>query len=297
METRWMDSQQSCNDYARIEQAIRYLEANYTRQPDLSEIARSINLSEYHFQRLFTRWVGISPKRFLQYLTKEHARRLLQASGNTLEATYRAGLSSLGRLHDLMVTTEAVTPGEIKRQGEGMRITYGFHPTPFGECLLALTERGICNLIFVQNGDRQQALASLRRSWKRAELVEDASQSAPLAEQVVQAICGDASMPLSLHLRGTNFQIKVWEALLRIPPGAVVTYEELATQIEGPQAARAVGNAVGRNPIAWLIPCHRVIRKAGDFGEYRYGSARKKAILGWEMARADEMRDRAINKG
>jgi len=277
---------QLTEDYFRVEQAIRYLEKNFRNQPGLSDVAESIGLSEYHFQRLFTRWVGISPKRFLQYLTKEYAIDLLRRSENLLEVTYESGLSSPGRLHDLFVTCEAVTPGEFKNRGEGLSIRYGFHSTPFGECLLATTPRGICSLIFVERGARTQALAELRSQWKNAALVEDATATRIYARQIF--FPGDRKdSPLPLLLNGTNFQIKVWEALLRIPAGSVVTYKDLALSIGMPQAARAVSNAIASNPIAVVIPCHRVIRRDGDFGGYHYGAARKKALLGWEFARKE----------
>ena len=250
---------------------------------NLNEVAAQVGLSEYHFQRLFTRWAGISPKRFLQYLTKENAKQLLAQSPNLLEATYAAGLSSPGRLHDLFIQTEAVTPGEYKSRGQGIRIRYGYHTTPFGECLLALTDRGICWLAFV-DGERDSALAQLRQDWANATLTEDPACTAPVVEQIFSA---QSDTPLTLHLRGTNFQIKVWEALLRLPAGQVTSYEALAGQVCSSRAARAVGNAVAHNPVAFLIPCHRVLQKSGEFGNYRYGSVRKKAILGWEMARAD----------
>jgi AraC family transcriptional regulator of adaptative response/methylated-DNA-[protein]-cysteine methyltransferase len=272
--------QQLSEDYRRIEQAIVYLETHYRRQPELHEIAASIGLSEYHFQRLFTRWVGISPKRFLQFLSKEGAKELLGHSSNLLETTYSVGLSSPGRLHDLFVNTEAVTPGEYKARGAGLTIRYGFHPTPFGECLLGLTERGICHLGFVQN-DRETALVNLKADWKGAGLLEDPAASGPFIAPIFSL--GHSPTPISLFLTGTNFQLKVWEALLNIPAGSVSTYESLAAQIGRPAAVRAVGNAVGRNPVALLIPCHRVIRKQGKFGDYRYGSARKKALLVWEQ--------------
>jgi len=278
-----VDPRQLNEDYQRIEQAIRYLETHYQHQPELQEIAAAIGLSEYHFQRLFTRWVGISPKRFLQFLTKEGAKELLDRSANLLDATYSVGLSSPGRLHDLFVNTEAVTPGEYKTRGAGLTIRYGFHPTPFGECLLGLTERGICHLGFVENG-REAALADLRAEWMGATLVEDPAATGPLIAPIFSL--EHSPTPISLFLTGTNFQLKVWEALIRIPSGSAGTYEQIAAQIGRPSAVRAVGTAVGHNPVAVLIPCHRVIRKMGEFGNYRYGSARKKALLGWEMSRA-----------
>jgi AraC family transcriptional regulator of adaptative response/methylated-DNA-[protein]-cysteine methyltransferase len=273
--------------YKLIEQAIQYIEANVQRQPELEEIASSVGLSEYHFQRIFTQWAGISPKRFMQFLTKEHAKGLLAESENLLETTHQVGLSSLGRLHDLFVNTEAVTPGEYRSRGAGLTIRYGLHLTPFGKCLIATTERGICNLSFVQTSEGD-AIDNLVDNWEQAKMIEDHSSTAPLAARIfsAQSPAGDrqTDSPLKLHLRGTNFQIKVWEALLNIPIGAVTTYEQIAAKIGSPHAFRAVGTAVGHNPIAVLIPCHRVIRKNGEFGNYLYGSARKKALLAREFS-------------
>jgi AraC family transcriptional regulator of adaptative response/methylated-DNA-[protein]-cysteine methyltransferase len=264
-------------DYRLIEQAIRYIESNATRQPELEEVAAAVGMSEFHFQRTFTRWAGISPKRFLQFLTKEHAKGLLAQSENLLDTTHQVGLSSLGRLHDLFVTTEAVTPGEYKTRGAGVTIRYGIHPTPFGKCLIATTERGICHLGFVQTSEGD-AVDNLVAAWKEAKMIEDGKATAPLVAPIFD-LKWRGNEALRLHLRGTNFQIKVWEALLQIPQGTVTTYERIATRIGQPSALRAVGSAVGHNPIAVLIPCHRVLRKDGDFGNYRYGSARKKALL------------------
>jgi AraC family transcriptional regulator of adaptative response/methylated-DNA-[protein]-cysteine methyltransferase len=276
------DFHQHAMDYERVEQAIRFLEQNFHHQPPLAEIADSVNLSEFHFQRLFSRWVGISPKRFLQFLTKEYAKKLIANSENILDVTYDSGLSSPSRLHDLFVTCEAMTPGEYKTKGAGIKITHGFHPSPFGDCLLAVTDRGICGLRFVQ-GDNKSALTDwLRSKWPGAVFEQNLPQTQSLADRVFDFSSGDTSAPLHLYVRGTNFQIKVWEALLKIPLGRAVTYEDIARHIGLPRAARAVGNAVGQNPIPFLIPCHRVIRKMGEFGNYGEGPARKKAILGWE---------------
>lgn len=274
------DFQELSADYERIEKAIHFIEENYQRQPELGEIAASAGLSEFHFQRLFTRWAGISPKRFLQFLTKENAKDLLQHS-SVLNATYSVGLSSPGRLHDLFVSTEAVTPGEYKTAGEGLTIQYGFHPTPFGEALIGLTERGICHLSFVQNS-RESALLNLKSRWSRATLQEDQHATGAMLAPIFSL--GEHPTPIALFLSGTNFQLKVWEALLTVPRGALTTYEQVAAQIGQPTALRAVGTAIGHNPIAYLIPCHRVIRKMGEFGNYRWGTARKKALLGWESA-------------
>jgi AraC family transcriptional regulator, regulatory protein of adaptative response / methylated-DNA-[protein]-cysteine methyltransferase len=279
---RQIDFKQSSEDYQRIEQAILYLENHYKEQPSLEAVAASIGLSEYHFQRLFTRWAGVSPKRFLQFLTKEGAKELLGRSENLLDTTHQVGLSSLGRLHDLFVTTEAVTPGEYKTRGEGVTIRYGIHLTPFGKCLIGMTERGICHLGFV-SGREGEAIDGLVSEWKEASMVEDYRATAALVGPIFDLRYDTRiRQPLTLHLRGTNFQLKVWEALLQIPVGTATTYEGLAQRIGQPNASRAVGSAVGHNPIAVLIPCHRVIRKVGDFGNYRYGELRKKALLARE---------------
>lgn len=277
------DPKQLSQDYLRIEQAIQYLENHYKDQPSLEEVAANIGLSEYHFQRLFTRWAGVSPKRFLQFLTKEGAKELLDRSENLLDTTHQIGLSSLGRLHDLFVTTEAVTPGEYKSRGAGVTIRYGLHASPFGKCLIAVTERGICHFSFVQMSEGD-AIDHLVSEWKQARMTEDYHSTAPLVEPIFDLRESGRSKALNLHLRGTNFQLKVWEALLQVPAGAVTTYEGLASRIGKPNAARAVGTAVGHNPIAVLIPCHRVIRKVGEFGHYRYGALRKKALLAREFA-------------
>jgi AraC family transcriptional regulator of adaptative response/methylated-DNA-[protein]-cysteine methyltransferase len=223
----------------------------------------------------------VSPKRFLQFLTKEGAKELLEKSENLLDTTHQVGLSSLGRLHDLFVTTEAVSPGEFKTRGEGVTIRYGLHASPFGKCLVAVTERGICHLGFVQTSEGD-AIDSLVSEWKNAQMMEDQLFTAPLVEPIFDL---GTRGRLNIHLRGTNFQLKVWEALLQIPAGTVTTYEGLAERIGQPGAFRAVGTAVGHNPIAVLIPCHRVIRKVGEFGNYRYGSLRKKALLAREYTR------------
>ncbi len=277
------DFKQSSEDYLRIEQAIMYLENHFKDQPNLDEVAANVGLSEYHFQRLFTRWAGVSPKRFLQFVTKESAKDLLDKSENLLDTTHQVGLSSLGRLHDLFVNTEAMSPGEYKSRGEGVTIRYGIHLTPFGKCLIGLTERGICHLGFVQ-GSEGEAIDNLVSEWKEAKMIEDYRATAALVGPIFDLRFNTRIKPLTLHLRGTNFQLKVWEALLQIPAGSVSTYEGIASRISNPNAVRAVGTAVGHNPIAVLIPCHRVIRKAGDFGKYRYGALRKKALLAFESA-------------
>jgi AraC family transcriptional regulator of adaptative response/methylated-DNA-[protein]-cysteine methyltransferase len=277
--------QQLSQDYYRVEKAIKFLSENVDRQPQLAEIAACVNLSEFHFQRVFSRWTGISPKRFLQYLTKEYAKQLLEDSRNILDVSYDAGLSGPGRLHDLFVTCEAVTPGEYKNRGQYLDIQYGFHPSPFGECLLAITERGICGLRFVRNGDRKELVDELKKKWPNANVSCNPDETRPLVKKIFDFSVENNSAPLCLYIKGTNFQIKVWEALLKISLGKAVSYEDVALHIGMPKAARAVGNAVGQNPIPFLIPCHRVIQKLGDFGNYGEGRARKKAILGWEASR------------
>jgi AraC family transcriptional regulator of adaptative response/methylated-DNA-[protein]-cysteine methyltransferase len=276
---------QASLDYQRIERAIQYLRGHFLEQPDLATVARAAHLSEYHFQRLFSRWAGISPKRFLQFLTVEHAKRQLAESKAVLTAALNAGLSGPGRLHDLFVSVEAVTPGEFKSRGAGIQIDYGFHPTRFGPCLLGLTQRGICWLSFVSGTGKRAALQELRSHWGGAAFAEHPDTTGPAASRIFPNLEGRQKSPLSLLLMGTNFQIKVWRALLEIPAGAVVSYETIGARIGASRAARAVGSAVGQNAVAYLIPCHRVIRKSGLPGGYRWGDERKRAMLAWEAAR------------
>ena len=278
----WLD------DYTRIERAIVFLDENFRDQPRLEEIAATVHLSPFHFQRLFTRWAGISPKRFLQTLTLNHAKATLAESRSVLDAAFDAGLSGPSRLHDLFVTHESVTPGEFKRQGQGLHIDYGFHATPFGECLLAVTGRGICALGFVEREGETAVLERLAAGWPRAELREAPRCTGKIARLLfgTESSSAPAKEPVRIFLHGTAFQIKVWEALLRIPTGALASYDEIARRLGKPGAARAVGRAVAENPIAYLIPCHRVIRKSGAIGEYRWGAPRKRAMLAWEAGQA-----------
>jgi AraC family transcriptional regulator of adaptative response/methylated-DNA-[protein]-cysteine methyltransferase len=273
------------SDYERIEKAILFLQDHVYDQPTLEEVAEHLHLSPYHFQRLFKRWAGISPKRFLQFLTLDYAKQLLRETRNNLETTYRAGLSSPSRLHDLFVSVDAVTPGEYKALGFGLEIFFGVHDSPFGNCLVAVTERGLCGLSFLDAGGPQAALDSLHWQWPKAVLNENLEKTEWVIRRVFEPLRQDAPSPLPLLLKGTNFQIKVWEALLSIPTGSLTSYQDLARAIGKPTASRAVGSAVGANPIAYLIPCHRVIRSTGAIGNYRYGAVRKKAILLWEQAR------------
>ncbi len=272
-------------DYKIVEKAIHFIENNHDRQPTLSEIASSVNLSAFHFQRLFSRWVGISPKRFLQFLTKEYAKKLLKESKNILDVTYDAGLSSPGRLHDLFIHCEAVTPGEYKLKGDGLEIIYGFAHSPFGLCLIANTHRGICALKFVQGDTTKELIEWLYQQWPKASFIQDNNTIQYLSRSVFPFDNQKGQAPLHLYIKGTNFQIKVWEALTKIPFGMTVTYQDIATHIGLPGANRAVGTAIGKNPIPFLIPCHRVIRKMGEFGNYGEGKTRKKAIIGYEASK------------
>ena len=269
--------------YARIARAIEYLRRHAEDQPDLAAAARHVNLSDHHFQRVFTRWAGVSPKRFVQYLTVEHAKSRLAMAHGVLDTAATVGLSGPGRLHDLFVTLEGMTPGEYKEGGAGLDIQYGVHETPFGEALIAMTARGICGLQFLD--DESAGVERLQNEWPAAALRRDPATTAPLAERLLGPLASHPGGALALLVKGTNFQLKVWRALLELPFGSLATYGDIAGLIEMPSAARAVGAAVGANPIAWLIPCHRVIRESGALGGYRWGVERKAAMLGWEAAR------------
>ena len=288
---------QAAADYALVAEAIRYLEDTYRSQPDLAAVAAHVGLSEFHFQRLFSRWAGISPKRFVQYLTAAHAKTLLQHTESVLDAAYAAGLSGPGRLHDLMVNLEAMTPGQVKQRGAGLTIRTGVHPTPFGPARIGVTDRGICWLSFEEGGggnrggeEARKGEAEMRESWSGADFVLDQSGTAPFIARIFTPSPAHplTPAPLPLHVRGTNFQVKVWEALLRIPAGGVVSYGDVARWIGQPGASRAVGSAVGANLVSYLIPCHRVLRTSGVVGNYRWGHTRKQAILAWESAHATE---------
>jgi len=272
-------------DYVRIEQAIRYLESNFQDQPSLDDIAASVHLSKYHFQRLFKRWAGVTPAQFTHYLTVEYAKERLRESRSIFDTTLDAGLSSPSRLHDLFVTFEAMTPGEYKMYGKDLEIFYGFHPTPFGECLLARTQRGICALRFVLPEGREDVISQLKREWPQAVFVEKPTETQFTIERVFAPMQTNEKRDLHLLLKGTNFQIQVWRALLAIPAGAMVSYQDVAGVVSTPTAARAAANAIANNPIGYIIPCHRVISKVGTTHRYRWGATRKKAILGWEAGR------------
>lgn len=272
------------SDYARIADAIRFIASQVARQPTLDEIAAHVHLSPFHFQRLFSRWAGVTPKRYLQVLTLERAKALLQESRPLLEVADTLGLSSGSRLYDHFVQLEAVTPGEYKQRGAGLVIDHGVHDTPFGQAFVALTPRGVCNFSFLDDQAPEAPLTALTHNWPEAELRE-----APSRTQGVIHTMFDGSKtpdrPISLHVSGTNFQISVWRALLQIPPARVVSYAQVASAVGNPKAARAVGLAVGANPVALMIPCHRVIQQNGKLGGYHWGETRKQAIHAWEAAR------------
>ncbi|TVQ16213.1 MAG: methylated-DNA--[protein]-cysteine S-methyltransferase [Leptolyngbya sp. DLM2.Bin15] len=271
--------------YERIAAAIAFLRQHHAEQPDLKAIAAHLHLSDYHVQRLFTQWVGISPKRFLQYLTVGYAKSTIQTTKTLLDLTLDAGLSSPGRLHDLFVKLEAMSPGEYKSGGRGLQIRYGIHETPFGYALIALTHRGICNLMFLEQADQGAAVQYLQTEWPAAGLMVDPAITQEVSDRIFTPLATHPT-PLIAHVKGTNFQIQVWRSLLMIPPGGLATYGGMAKILGRPTAARAVGTAIGRNPVGYLIPCHRVIRESGDLGGYRWGLERKAALLGWEASRS-----------
>jgi len=289
--TNFVDSR----DFARIAKAIRYIDANFRSQPKLEEVAAHVSLSEFHFNRLFRRWAGITPKQYLAAVTGSAAREALTGQVSVLDAALTVGLSGPGRLHDLVVTLEAMTPGELKAQGEGTTVRYGFSNTPFGRALFASTPRGLSHLAFVDAGQETAALATLRATAPRAEFVldDDAARSIALRIWSPKARGG---APLRLNIGGTNFQLKVWQALLELGARDRTSYGELADSIGAASSTRAVAGAVGANSVAWLIPCHHVLRKGGGLGGYRWGEDRKRAMLAWEIlgasATVDDARER-----
>jgi AraC family transcriptional regulator of adaptative response/methylated-DNA-[protein]-cysteine methyltransferase len=272
-------------DYRKIEKAIRFVQEHWQERPDLGEIAAHVRLSDFHFARLFKRWAGTTPKQFLQFLTKEHAKELLRRGSSVLEASHASGLSGPGRLHDLFIACEALTPGEAKSRGRDVVMEYGFGPTPFGEALLVRTSKGICALRFVETRGRKSLLDELKSEWPGALWRLESRKCAGLLRKLFSDGQGPGKKKrFKLQLQGTNFQIQVWQALLRIPEGALVTYGQLAKAVGRPKAGRAVGTAVGKNKIAVLIPCHRVIRESGMLGGYRWGLERKRSLIARESA-------------
>lgn len=271
-------------DYERIARAIAFLRHAGRTRPPLAEVAAAVHLSEFHLQRIFTRWAGVSPKQFLQLLTLEHAKAALADDADLLTAAYDAGLSGPGRLHDLFVTLEAVTPAEFRRGGAGLLVEHGFADTPFGECLLAWTARGVCFLEYVDDAGREAKQARLAAAWPGAELRRDDRAAAARAAAAFGRASG-GRVDVRVFVRGTEFQTRVWRALLAIPPGSVTSYAAIARAVGRPAATRAVGTAIGSNPVSWLIPCHRVLRSDGGLGGYAWGLDRKVATLAWERGR------------
>lgn len=274
---------EAANDYAVVREAIEYLTDNWRDQPSLDRLSKHLRLDETRLQKLFKRWAGISPKEFVQCLTIDHARHLLRDSASVLDTALEVGLSGPGRLHDLFVTHEAMSPGEFKAGGEGLTMTYGFHPSPFGEALILTTPRGLSGLAFCNDvRGRAPAIADMIRRWPNAEFIEDEAVTAPYAARIFDAGNWQSNEPLKVVMIGTDFEIRVWEKLLNIPLGRATTYGDLANALGKPKAARAVGSAVGRNPISFVVPCHRVLGKSGAITGYHWGVTRKRAILGWE---------------
>jgi len=265
-------------EFARMTRAIEYIEREYQHQPKLAQIAKAVGLSEFHFNRLFRRWTGLTPKQYLAEVTSRAAGTALRTEQSVLDAAHSVGLSGGGRLHDLTVTLEAMTPGEIRARGEGVTIRHGVADTPFGTAFFAETPRGLCRLAFIEGASDAGELRALRDSWPNAKFVRDDARASTL----VESIWGHKTANLPLAVCGTNFQVQVWRALLELEPGESVTYSALARKIGQPNGARAVGNAVGANPVAWVIPCHRVLREGGKLGGYRWGVARKQMIRRWE---------------
>jgi len=274
-------------EYARIEKAIRYIRSNVSTQPGLGEIASHVGLSPFHFQRLFSRWAGVSPKRFLEYLTVDHAKKLLGESLTVMDTSHTLGLTSPSRLHDHFISMEAITPGEFKARGAGIEIYYGIHSCPFGSMLLAQSQRGICTLSFILDDQSlEHEIDALHRQWPDARISEESARTAETAGRIFTAPYRQSGR-IYLTVRGTNFQVNVWKALLKIPPGHISSYQEIAAQLGAPRAFRAVASAIAANPVGYLIPCHRVLRSNGDLGGYKWGTERKHALIAWEAARRE----------
>jgi AraC family transcriptional regulator of adaptative response/methylated-DNA-[protein]-cysteine methyltransferase len=275
-------------DYDLIRRAVAFLSEAWTEQPSLDRLAAHLALSPAHCQKLFKRWCGLSPKEFVQAITVDHARGLLEGSASVFDAALEVGLSGAGRLHDLFVSHEAMTPGDFKRRGEGLELAYGFHASPFGEALLIATERGVAGLAFVDEDkgqSREDVLAEMMSRWPKGRFVEAAHKTAPHAKHIFSPATWSRDRPVRLVMIGTDFEVRVWETLLKIPMGRAVSYSDIARHLGQPTASRAVGSAVGRNPISFVVPCHRVLRGDGSLGGYHWGLTRKRALIGWETGR------------
>ncbi len=274
----------AASDYEIVQRAIAYVTEHFRDQPEVEVIARAVGIDARTLTELFRRWCGLSPKAFLQSVTLDYARRVLRESPNILEASYEVGFSGPGRLHDLFVAHEAMSPGEWKTGGEGLTVYYGFHPSPFGFALVMTTERGLCGLAFADKGGEQAALEDMRGRWPNARYTEDSARTAAHAQRIFDAKLWKPDMPLRVVLIGTDFEIRVWETLLSIPMGGATTYSDIAKKLGNPKASRAVGAAVGKNPVSFVVPCHRVLGKSGKLTGYHWGLTRKRAMLGWEAA-------------
>lgn len=275
----------AAQDYDVVRRAIAFISEHWRSQPEVEEIAAAAGVAAGDLHHLFRRWAGLTPKAFLAAITIDHARHLLRDSASVLDASYEVGLSGPGRLHDLFVTHEAMSPGEWKAGAAGLRMSYGFHPSPFGTVLVMATDRGLAGLAFADVGEEAATFADMSRRWPKAHYVEDAAATAPLAQRVFDPALWRYDRPLRIVLIGTDFEVRVWETLLRVPLGGATTYSAIASKVCTPKAARAVGAAVGRNPLCFVVPCHRVIGKHGDLTGYHWGLTRKRAMLGWEAGR------------
>ena len=269
-------------DYDVVRKAIGHIRGHWREQPEIQTIAEAAGVTPTELHHLFRRWAGLTPKAFLQALTLHGARELLRDSASVLDATYEVGLSGPGRLHDLFVTHEAMSPGEWKSGGEGLTIKFGFHPSPFGSALVMATERGLAGLAFADPGKERGALADMKGRWPRANYIEDSARTAATAKRIFEPAQWQPEQPLRVVLIGTDFEVRVWDTLLKIPMGKLVTYSDIAGKMRAPKAARAVGAAVGKNPVSFVVPCHRVVGKTGDLTGYHWGITRKRAMLGWE---------------
>jgi len=274
------------DDYAVVRRAVAFISEHWRFQPDIEAIAHACGVTPDELHHLFRRWAGLTPKEFVAAITLDHARKLLRDRASVLDAAYAVGLSGPGRLHDLFVTHEAMSPGEWKAGGEGLTLAYGFHSSPFGDALLIATERGLAGLAFADPDEKVRALDDMRQRWPRAQFREDAARTAGLERRIFDPRLWRQDRPLRVVMIGTDFEVRVWETLLKIPMGRITTYSDIAAKIHAPTAARAVGAAVGKNPIAFVVPCHRVIGKGGDLTGYHWGLTRKRAMLGWEAGRA-----------
>ncbi len=274
-------------DYDLVRRAVAFISEYWRGQPDVDEIAAAVGVTPTELHHLFRRWAGLTPKDFVAALTLDSARQLLRNSASVLDASYEVGLSGPGRLHDLFVTHEAMSPGEWKAGGEGLTISYGFHPSPFGNALVMATPRGLAGLAFADAGGEKSALIDMQSRWRKATYVEDTAATAPLARRIFDSKLWQPDQPLRVVLIGTDFEVRVWETLLRIPMGGAVTYSDIANKISAPKAARAVGAAVGKNPVSFVVPCHRVIGKSGNLTGYHWGLTRKRAMLGWEAGKIE----------